>query len=196
MFKQGFDFEAQESYQYTRDNESWPKSEDEIRDLWRKRVKNDWLRLKLADKEDKVFETRSKTLRQWLGGCLQDQKRGRVSDLHERLHDVHRTAYQPSRTQSQRISDIEMKLSLVGIGAVLEEKDEYILAIRELVPGWPGSRANERWRSHCRCGQGDNSVLTDLQGFAVDDAVGLIRGPKDSVVVLDVLPARRSDGKR
>ncbi len=53
LLKQGFDFTQKESYQYIRDKAPWPKSEDEARDLWRKRVKNDWLRLKLAGKDEK-----------------------------------------------------------------------------------------------------------------------------------------------
>ena len=53
LLKGGFDFSVQENYRYERDKEDWPKSEDEVLDLWRKRVKNDWLRLKLAGKDDK-----------------------------------------------------------------------------------------------------------------------------------------------
>ena len=58
LLKGGFDFSLQENYRYERDKEDWPKSEDEVLDLWRKRVKNDWLRLKLAGKDDKgIAET-------------------------------------------------------------------------------------------------------------------------------------------
>ena len=53
LLKKGFDFRESESYQFVREKESWPKTEAEMRELWRKRVKNDWLRLKLAGKDDK-----------------------------------------------------------------------------------------------------------------------------------------------
>ena len=52
LLKQGFDFTQNENYRYRRDKEPWLRSEDEARELWRKRVKNDWLELKLAGKDD------------------------------------------------------------------------------------------------------------------------------------------------
>jgi len=38
LLKEGFDFRQKESYQYAREKEAWPKSELEMRELWRKRV--------------------------------------------------------------------------------------------------------------------------------------------------------------
>ncbi len=55
LLAQGFDFKAAETYQYAREKEPWPQSDAEARDLWRKRVKNDWLRLKLSGKDDKAI---------------------------------------------------------------------------------------------------------------------------------------------
>jgi carboxyl-terminal processing protease len=47
-----FDFSEQETYPLMRDKAPWPATDEESKDLWRKRVKNDWLRLKLAGKDD------------------------------------------------------------------------------------------------------------------------------------------------
>ncbi len=61
LLSKGFDFRVKETYQYNRKNAAWPKSDEEMNDLWRKRVKNDWLRLKLAGKDDKsIIETLGK----------------------------------------------------------------------------------------------------------------------------------------
>ena len=61
LLKKGFDFRRKESYQYNREKAPWPQSENEMNDLWRKRVKNDWLRLKLAGKDAKsIAETLDK----------------------------------------------------------------------------------------------------------------------------------------
>ncbi len=49
----GFDFSKDETYQYDRDKAPWAKDAAEVNDVWRKRIKNDWLRLKLANKADK-----------------------------------------------------------------------------------------------------------------------------------------------
>src|SRR4029079_567762 len=53
LLKTGFDFQVDETYQVSREKEAWPATEAEMRELWRKRVKSDWLRLKLAGKDDK-----------------------------------------------------------------------------------------------------------------------------------------------
>ena len=56
--KQPFDFTIDEYYQYDREEEPWAKDRAELDELWRKRVKNDYLRLKLTDKEpEKIVET-------------------------------------------------------------------------------------------------------------------------------------------
>jgi hypothetical protein len=52
LLKQGFDFSKDESYRYQRDKLPWAKTTEELNDVWHKRVKNDWLRLKLAGKKE------------------------------------------------------------------------------------------------------------------------------------------------
>ncbi|MDP3288631.1 MAG: tail-specific protease, partial [Methyloversatilis sp.] len=42
----GFDFNKPDSYRYVRTDAPWASSEAELKEIWRKRVKNDWLRLK------------------------------------------------------------------------------------------------------------------------------------------------------
>ena len=90
-----------------------------------------------------------------------------------------------------------MKLSLVGIGAVLQERDE-LITIRELVPGGPAALSGKLKVGDriVGVGQGINSTPVDVLGWRLDDAVALIRGNKDSVVLLDILPAEVGpDGK-
>ena len=53
LLKSEFDFRKDETYQYAREKEAWPQSEPAMRELWRKRVKSDWLRLRLAGKDDR-----------------------------------------------------------------------------------------------------------------------------------------------
>ena len=90
-----------------------------------------------------------------------------------------------------------MRLSLVGIGAVLTQLDDYV-TIRELVPGGPASLSGQLKIGDRIVGvaQGESGAMTDLLGWRLDDAVALIRGAPDSVVLLDVLPADAGpDGK-
>jgi len=46
-----FDFTKDESYELDRSKAAWAANSTELDELWRKRVKNDWLRLKLAGKQ-------------------------------------------------------------------------------------------------------------------------------------------------
>jgi len=57
QLKKNFDFGKDENYRYQREKAPWAASEDELNDLWRQRVKNDWLRLKLAGKKDADIRT-------------------------------------------------------------------------------------------------------------------------------------------
>ncbi|MBK7768048.1 MAG: carboxy terminal-processing peptidase [Sulfuritalea sp.] len=198
LLKDGFDFQQKESYQYAREKEPWFKSEAEMRELWRKRVKNDWLRLKLAGKDDKSTVA---TLDKRYDNAQRRIGRIKSEDVFQAFMNAYTTAIEPhtgylGRRATQGF-DISMKLSLVGIGAVLAEKDDYT-TIRELVPGGPASLSGQLKIGDRILGvaQGERGVMTDVLGWRLDDTVALIRGAADSVVLLDVLPAEAGpDGK-
>lgn len=191
LLKQDMDFTQNESYQYQRDKEPWPASLDDARDLWRKRVKSDWLRLKLAGKDDKFIRT---TLDKRYASTLSRVEKYKAEDAFQVFMDSYATSIEPhtdymSPTASADF-DIAMSLSLVGIGAVLQERDEYT-TIRDLVPGGPAALST-RLKVGDRLiavGQGTDGPMTDIVGWRVNDVVGLIRGAKDTTVRLDVLPA-------
>jgi carboxyl-terminal processing protease len=93
--------------------------------------------------------------------------------------------------------DIAMKLSLIGIGAVLQERDEYT-TIRELVPGGPAALSGKLKVGDRIVGvaQGQHGAMTEVLGWRLDDTVALIRGASDSTVMLDILPEDAGpDGK-
>ena len=198
VLKSGFDFQQNESYQYAREKEAWPKTEAEMRELWRKRVKSDWLRLKLAGKDDKsIVEILDKRYDNFLKAI------GRVksADAFQTFMNAYTTSIDPHTSymapRAAEEFDIAMRLSLVGIGAVLEDLDGYT-TIRELVPGGPASLSGQLKAGDRILGvaQGESGVMTDVVGLRLDDTVALIRGALDTVVVLDVLPAEAGpDGK-
>ena len=169
-----------------------------MRELWRKRVKNDWLRLKLAGKDDKsIVEILDKRYDNFL------KRIGRVksADAFQTFMNAYTMAIEPHTNylgpRAAADFDISMRLSLVGIGAALAELDEYT-TIRELIPGGPASLSGQLKIGDRIVGvaQGESGVMTDVMGWRLDDTVALIRGAADSVVVLDVLPADAGpDGK-
>ena len=191
ILKTGFDFEKLESYQYARDKEPWPKTELEMRELWSKRVKNDWLRLKLAGKSEKsiveILDKRYDNFVKRISRMKSDDAFATYMNAYTTSIEPHTSYMGPRAAENFNIS---MKLSLVGIGAVLTETDEYA-TIRELVPGGPATLSGQLNIGDRIVGvaQGDNGVMTDVMGWRLDDAVALIRGPADTVVQLDVLPA-------
>ena len=198
LLKSGFDFQQNESYQFSREKEAWPETETEMRELWRKRVKSDWLRLKLAGKDYKSsFEILDKRYDNYL------KRIGRVksADAFQTYMNAYTMALDPHTNymapRSAEEFDISMRLSLVGIGAVLAEVDEHA-TIRELVPGGPASLSGQLKPGDRILGvaQGQAAVMIEVIGWRLDDTVALIRGPADTVVVLDVLPVDAGpDGK-
>lgn len=188
--QQPFDFTVDEYYQYDREDAPWMTSEAELDELWRQRVKNDYLRLLLTDKErDAIVETLTERY---------DNLERRINELN--TEDVFQffmnafaqsiephTAYLSARTSEN--FEISMKLSLEGIGALLGRENEYTV-ISSVVPGGPADqdgrlKAGDRIIS---VGQGNDGKMVDVIGWRIDDVVALIRGPKDTVVRLDVLP--------
>jgi len=198
LLKKGFDFGVDESYNYDRAKTAWAKSADELNDLWRKRVKNDWLRLKLAGKDDaKIRETLDKRYANYMDRIRQLN----AEDVFQTFMNAYAMAIEPHTNylgpRASENFDIAMRLSLEGIGAVLQRDDDYT-AIREIVPGGPAALSG-KFKVGDRIvgvGQGDSGQVTDVIGWRLDDVVDLIRGAKDTTVRLEVLPVDAGpDGK-
>jgi carboxyl-terminal processing protease len=193
-----FDFSKDESYQYDRAKAPWAKNVSELDDLWRKRVKNDWLRLKLASKSEKDIRD---TLDKRYSNYLDRVRQLNSEDVFQTFMNAYATAIEPHTNYlSPRASanfDIAMKLSLEGIGAVLQRQDEYT-AIREIIPGGPAAisgklKAGDRVVG---VGQGESGPITDVIGWRLDDVVDKIRGAKGTVVRVEILPESAGpDGK-
>jgi len=188
--KQPFDFTIDEYYQFDREGEPWARDVAELDELWRKRVKNDYLRLKLTDKEpDAIVET--------LTERYENQQRRILELKNEDVFQFFMNAFAQSiephtaylSPRSSENFEISMKLSLEGIGALLGRENEYTI-ISRIVPGGPAEK-DGRLQAGDRItavGQGNDGKLVDVIGWRIDDVVGLIRGPKDTVVRLEVLP--------
>ncbi|WP_027493849.1 carboxy terminal-processing peptidase [Rhodanobacter sp. OR444] len=191
LLKQGFDLAADESYTFDREHADWPKDQAELNDLWRKRTKNDWLRLKLAGKDDaEVRKTLDKRYANYIERVRQLDGQDAFQAFmtaYAETTDPHTDYLGPRAAEN---FDIAMKLSLEGSGAVLQPRDDYP-QIRELVPAGPAAKSG-RIQVGDRIvgvGQGDNGPIVDVIGWRLDDVVNLIRGKKDTTVRLEVIPA-------
>jgi carboxyl-terminal processing protease len=198
LIKGKFDFSTDETFQLDREKAAWPKNEEEARDLWRRRVKNDFLRLKLAGKDDKSIR---ETLDKRYDNYQTRMRKLNNEDVFQMFMNAYATSIEPHTNylgpRSAENFDIAMRLSLEGIGAVLQSRDEYTV-IREVVPGSPAALSGKLKVGDRIVGvaQNDTTPFTEVLGWRIDDVVQLIRGAKDSTVRLDVLPADAgTDGK-
>ena len=189
------DFEKDESLQIDRENAPWPADEAEMDELWRKRIKNEVLSLKMAGKPlaeiDKLLVERYKSQLHRIEQMSQEDAFLTFVNAVTRTHDPHSQYFSPRMVEN---FNIHMSLSLEGIGAVLQRENDYTKVVR-LVPGGPAEKAGQLKPDDriVGVGQGEDAPLVDVIGWRLDDVVDLIRGPKDTVVRLEVIPADAVD---
>jgi carboxyl-terminal processing protease len=184
------DFTLNETFEFQREDVAWAKNEAELDELWRKRVKNDVLALKLAGrKPEKIIET----LRKRYQGIVRQTAQYNAEDVFQTFINAYTTAIDPHSSYfSPRTSEnfkIRMSLSLEGIGAVLQSDNEYTI-VNEVVKGGPADLSHKLKKGDriSGIGQGATGEIVDVVGWRLDEVVDLIRGPKDSIVRLQVLP--------
>ena len=186
------DFTVDETFPLELDEWAWAETPEELDDRWRRRVKNEALSLKLADKPqeeiaptlEKRYKNQLKRVRQYNS---QDVFQIYANALTE-LYDPHTNYLSPRRSEN---FNINMSLSLEGIGAVLQQEDEYTKVARLVAKG-PADKQGELQPSDkiVAVGQGEDGPMEDVIGWRLDEVVELIRGPKDSTVRLQVIPAK------
>lgn len=188
---EGFDFSIDESLNTDRENAKWAANLDELNDTWRKYIKSEALDLKLAGKADtaviSTLQTRYKTRDRALARIRSEHVFQTYYNSYSEMYDPHTNYMSPST--ADRFNQ-DMSQSLEGIGAVLREDNNYIKIV-EVVPGGPAYKGNQLKKDDRIIGvaQGDDGKIVDIVGWFVDDAVKLIKGPKGTVVRLQVLPA-------
>lgn len=199
--EQPFDFTvAGDKYHFQREDVEWATSSAELDELWRQRVKYDALNLTLAGKEwPEVVETLGKRYNNALKRLTQTNSEDvfqTVMNAFARSVEAHTSYLSPSNAER---FEQNMNLSLEGIGAVLQAEYDYTV-IRSLVPGGPADNSGELAVDDKIVGvaQGDeeNIEFVDVIGWRLDEVVELIKGPKGSTVILQVLKANQSAGSK
>jgi carboxyl-terminal processing protease len=189
QLNQPMDFTIEENYLWDRSEIKWAKSEAELDEFWRQRVKNDYLRLRLTDKEDAaIIETlndRYENLERRISELNSDDIFQFFMNAFAQSIEPH-TAYMSPRSSEN--FEISMRLSLEGIGALLGRENEYT-SIASVVPGGPADKQGDLKAGDkvLAVGQGEDGKLQDVVGWRVDDVVDLIRGPKHTIVRIEVL---------
>jgi carboxyl-terminal processing protease len=183
------DFNLDESLQLDREGASWPENQAEIDDLWRKQIKSRVIGLRIANKpEAEIIPLIQKRFQNQLNRLKQTNSEDAfqiyINSLTS-LYDPHTTYLSPSSSEN---FNINMSLSLEGIGAVLQTEDEFTKVVR-LVAAGPADKQGQLQPSDRIIGVGQESgEIEDVIGMRLDEVVQLIRGAKGSKVKLEIIP--------
>jgi carboxyl-terminal processing protease len=192
-----YDFGKNEHLSLDRENSAWSINTQELNNLWRKRLKNSILNLRLADKEDDaIYELLAKRYQNQLNRThLANEEDGFQVFMNAVTHafDPHTAYFSPRNTEN---FNINMSLSLQGIGAVLQTEDEHTKVVR-LVPAGPADKEGQLQPADkiTGVGQGEKEEIVDVIGWRLDEVVDLIRGAKGTTVRLEIIPSDANDLK-
>jgi len=188
---QNVDFSIDEYFEIDRKDAPYAQSSEELDELWRARVKNSALSLKLTGMEtDKIEERLSKRYRNQLSQVLKTNSRdvfqAYLSTV-ANVMDPHTSYFSPRDSEN---FNMNLRLSLQGIGAQLTSEDEYT-KVAELIKGGPAEQGGELKAGDriIAIGQGVDGEMQDVIGLRLDDVVDQIRGEKGTLVRLNVIPA-------
>lgn len=189
------DFSTDETILLDRSDADWEPNKAALDALWVKRIKNAVLAQRLNGAEDDEIE---ETLSRRYEGQLKRASQVRSEDAFQAymnaftgMWDPHTSYFSPRTSEN---FNINMSLSLEGIGAVLQADNEYTKVVR-LVPGGPAAKQGQLQPADriVSVAQGDEEKAVNVIGWRLDEVVDLIRGPRESTVILEVIPANATD---
>ncbi|HTC50686.1 MAG TPA: carboxy terminal-processing peptidase [Steroidobacteraceae bacterium] len=190
------DWTLDESMEFDRKDAPWATTSAQLDELWRKRVKNDGLSLLLTGKSWKeaqeLLHKRYEHVLKRVDQISSDDVFENLMNAYARTFDPHSNFFSPRDSEEYRIT---MSLNYDGIGASLQQTDDYV-QVMNVIEGGPAAVAGTLKPNDRITGvqQGSDSMVTDVVGWRLDDVVQLIRGKAGTVVKLQVLPAGAAPG--
>ncbi|MBE0367853.1 carboxy terminal-processing peptidase [Pseudoalteromonas aurantia] len=188
-------FDKPDAFHYDREDLPFAKTEQELNEYWRQRVKSDALRLKLTGKDwDGIQEVLTKRYKNTLKRLVQTNSEDAfqvMMNAFARSVEAHTSYLSPRRAEQFKM---DMELELEGIGAVLGYDEDYTV-IRSLVPGGPADKSERIKADDKIVGVAqDGKEFVDVIGWRLDDVVDLIKGPKGTKVRLQYLKGSDAHG--
>ena len=227
LLSQEQNLSTDEEFDLEHDKAPYPADEKEMKDFWRRKILNDLIVLRLADRaeaeaekserkegaqeekkdetaeagteapaeavpvkktpEERILQRISRTLR-----YFQEMEPMDVLEIYltsaVQVLDPH-SAYMSPRSNED--FDIDMSLSLVGIGAVLSSDDGYTKIV-EIIPGGPADLSGElKAGDRIIAVRQDKEEKVDVIDMPLNKVVSMIRGKENTKVHLTVLKAGR-----
>ena len=189
-----FDFTGDDFWQADRHDEPPPRDLAAAQALWREEVREDYLQEKLAatpaEEIAPMLARRYEGLLQTMRRLDTNQVLGIYLDALAHVYDPHSDYF--GREDLENFN-IEMKLSLAGIGGTLQSKSGYSV-IGDLIPGGPAARSGllKPGDRIVAVAQGEGEPV-NVMGMPPSQVVELIRGLKGSTVRLTIIPAGAND---
>jgi carboxyl-terminal processing protease len=193
-----FDYSVEEYLVIDHSTMPWAADTSGLDDRWRKRLKNQALSLKMADKAPEEIPTTLERRYQNQLNRLDQYNSQDVFQIYANTlaeqYDPHTNYFSPRRAEN---FDINMSLSFEGIGAILQIDDEYAKVTR-LVPAGPADKQGDLRPSDLiiGVGQGEDGPIEDVVGWRLDEIVDLIRGPRNTTVRIEVIPGKGKTDQR
>ena len=190
-----FDFETDDEILLDRSEADWEPDQAALDRLWNKRIRNAVLAQRLNGSTDEeildVLTRRYESQRKRISQMRSEDAFQAYMNAFTGTWDPHTNYFSPRNSEN---FNINMSLSLEGIGAVLQSDNEYTKVVR-LVPGGPAARQGQLGPADriVSVRQDDEEQPTNVIGWRLDEVVDLIRGPRGSTVTLEVIPANASD---
>ncbi|MDX2186765.1 MAG: carboxy terminal-processing peptidase [Opitutaceae bacterium] len=183
--EQALDLTVEGSYTVDRTKAPWPGTEAEADQLWQARLKYDLVQEILNKKtpqqaRDDLAKRYERMLKN-LGETESIELAEIFLSTIARLYDPHSVYFSPDTFED---FSIQMRLSLVGIGAVLGIEDD-LCVVRELVAGGPADLSKQIMPNDriLAVAQGDGEAV-DIVGMKLRKIVEMIRGNKGTKVKL------------
>jgi len=188
-------FDKEDAFYYDREEAEFAKTQDELNEYWRQRVKSDALRLKLTGKKwPEIKELLTKRYNNALRRLSQTDSEDAfqvVMNAFARSVEAHTSYLSPRRAEQFKM---DMDLELEGIGAVLGYDEDYTV-IRSLVPGGPADKSEKIKPDDKIVGVAqEGEEFVDVIGWRLDNVVDLIKGPKGTKVRLQYLKGSDTHG--
>jgi carboxyl-terminal processing protease len=189
-----FDFSTDEVYSYDRENAPWPLDKKELDALWYSKVKSDALNLTLTgkswEKTQKILSKRYKYAIKRLKQSESEDVFQLVMNSFARVVEPHTSYLSPRNAERFQM---DMNLSLEGIGAVLSAEEDYTV-IQSVVTGGPADKSKQLKAKDRIVGVAQSEKeFEDVIGWRLDDVVEKIKGPKGTTVRLQVLSGESDD---
>ncbi len=192
--KKSIDFTAPDTFRVDRSKSPWALNATEADELWRKRLKFEVLGELLNDKTlaeareivRKRYERMLKNVGETEGSELAETFLASIAGL----YDPHSTYFSADTYED---FGIQMKLQLVGIGAMLGLEED-VCTVKEIVPGGPADLARQlKPNDKIIAVAQDGAEPVEIIGMKLRKIVDLIRGAKGTRVHLIIEPADATD---